>query len=573
MPLLPSRRGFARTLAALAAAGCQPPHGRHRSAPAAAPASAASDTSTPADLIILGGRVLTGDPAQPEAQALAARGGRIARVGARAAIEALRGPHTEIIDLAGGTAVPGLTDAHAHLVGLGRDLEIIDLRGAASIDEVVTRIRRAPPPGGWILGRGWDQNLWPGAAMPTHHPLTEAFQDRPVWLTRIDGHAGWANQVALAAAGIGADTPAPEGGEILRDDRGQPTGVLVDNAMALVPVPPPTEADLLRQILAAQEHILARGLTGLHEMGIDPAADAAFRALVRRGELRLRVHGYADQAWFAGELGERAPDPILESARYLLAGVKIYADGALGSRGAALLAPYADRPDHRGLLLLDDAALDALCDRALARGWQIATHAIGDRGNRVVLDAYARALTRHPGADRRLRIEHAQILDLADIPRFAELGVIASMQPTHATSDMAWVPDRLGPDRLAGAYAWRRLLDAGARLALGSDFPVELPDPTHGLHAAITRQDPAGTPPGGWLPDQRLTLDEALDGFTRTAAFAAHRDTHLGRLLPGHAADLTCFAADLRALAPRELRDAPILATIIAGERCWPRAV
>ena len=561
----PGRRAFFRALAALPLAACAPPPEPRRGPPPATPPPAAD---APADLIVLGGRLITMDPERYEAEALAARDGRIILVGDRAAALALRGPRTDVLDLAGGTAIPGLTDAHAHLIGLGRDLEIIDLRAAASVPEVIERLRRGAPPAGWLLGRGWDQNRWPDPAMPDHRPLSDAFPDRPVWLVRVDGHAGWANAAALAAAGITRDTPDPPGGELLRGPGGEPTGVLVDRAMELIPAPPPSPDDLRRQLLAAQAHVLARGLTGVHEMGVSPAADAVLRDLDARGELRLRVHGYADQTWFEGQLGERSPDPPDPAARYRLVGVKIYVDGALGSRGAALLAPYRDRPDHAGLLLLGDAALDALCDRALPRGWQIAAHAIGDRANRAVLDAYARALHRHGGADRRLRVEHAQILDLADIPRFAELGVVASVQPTHATSDMPWVPDRLGPDRLAGAYPWRSLLDTGAPLALGSDFPVELPDPTHGLYAAITRQDPEGAPPGGWLPGQRLSLDEAIAGFTRGAAYAVHRDPHLGRLAPGYAADLTCFAADLRALPPAQLRAAPLLATIIAGQRC-----
>jgi predicted amidohydrolase YtcJ len=560
------RRRFCQALAALTVAACQ------RSEPS--PHHSAPAERGPADLLILGGRVLTMDPRRPEAEALAIANGRILSVGDRALIEASRGPHTRVLDLHGGCALPGLTDAHAHLIGLGRDLEIIDLRDAAGIPELLARLRAGAPAAGWVLGRGWDQNRWSDPAMPDHRPLSEAFPDRPVWLVRIDGHAGWANQAALALAGIDHSTPDPPGGELLRDDRGHPTGVLIDGAMALLPAPIATPADLRRQLLAAQAHVLARGLTGVHEMGVDPAADAVFRELAASGQLHLRVHGYADQEWFARELHTRAPDPISPESRYQLTGVKIYADGALGSRGAALLAPYSDRPDHSGLLLIEPQRLEELVLRALRGGWQPATHAIGDRGNRVVLDAYARALAAATGLPRppRMRLEHAQILDLADLPRLAELGVIASMQPTHATSDMAWVPARVGPQRLAGAYAWRRVLGAGAHLAFGSDFPVELPEPTHGLYAALTRQDPAGAPEGGWLPDQRLDLDQALAAFTRGAAYAAFRDDHLGLLAPGYQADLTCFTADLHALSPTALRSAPVLATIIAGHPAYALA-
>ncbi len=536
--------------------------------------------------MIIRGRILTMDPDAFEAEAVAISGGTITATGGAAhLINNLKGESTRIFDLEGGVAVAGLTDAHAHLIGLGRDLEIVDLRGATSEEEVIRRLRAEADtiPKGWILGRGWDQNLWPQdqatgqAAMPTHRALSAAFPGRPVWLVRVDGHAGWANEAALEAAGIRADTANPEGGEILRGADGAATGVLVDNAMGLMPTPEASPADLRRRLLAAQEHALARGLTGVHEMGVSAATDRVLRELVQEGLLKMRIHGYADADWLAGDLGDRDPDPITAEARYLLAGVKLYVDGALGSRGAALLAPYSDRPGHSGMLIQSPERLRELCDRALARRWQIASHAIGDRANRLILDTYAAALAALPeGApaadDRRLRIEHAQILDPADIPRFRELGVIASMQPTHATSDMPWAEARVGTARLAGAYAWRRFLDEGVHLALGSDFPVELVEPTHGLYAAITRQDGDGEPAKGWLADQRLALSEALAGFSRGAAYAAHRDDHLGILRRGNQADITCFVDDITELSPKALRDAPIRATIIGGEVAWEAA-
>ncbi len=530
----------------------------------------------PADLIVHG-RILTMDPDAREVEAVAITDGTITALGPAAKLlNHLKGEATQVLDLEGGIAVAGLTDAHAHLLGLGRDLEIIDLRGANSEEEVVRRVREGAPTGRFILGRGWDQNIWSKGqgAMPDNKLLSAAFPERPVWLIRIDGHAGWANKAALKEAGIGADTPDPEGGEILRASDGAATGVLVDNAMSMMPTPSISAADLRRRLLAAQQHALARGLTGVHEMGVSSLADGVFRELAKSGELQMRIHGYADSDWLAGALGERDPDPIRAEARYLLAGVKLYVDGALGSRGAALQAPYSDRQGHRGTLIQSPERLRELCDRALARGWQIASHAIGDRANHLILETYAAALAAlppgtGPGSQRRLRIEHAQIVDPADIPRFRELGLVASMQPTHATSDMPWVEDRIGAARLAGAYAWRRFLDEGVHMALGSDFPVEEVAPTLGLYAAISRQDADGKPPKGWLGEQRLTLSEALAGFSRGAAFAAHREEHLGTLRRGAQADLTCFVDDITTLEAVELRKAAIRATIIAGNIVW----
>lgn len=519
-----------------------------------------------ADLIVRGGDIWTLDPNRPRASAVAIAGGVIVAVGDEASVDGWNGPSTVVLDAGGGTVTPGLVDAHAHLVGLGESLATVDLRGARSIDEVVERLREGAPPQGWVIGRGWDQNLWEGAAMPTHHPLTQVFPDRPVWLRRIDGHAAWGNAALLRTAAITQRTDDPEGGEILRDGDRTPTGVLIDAAMDLVSVPTSSEAEVRAQIESAQQHILERGLTGVHDMGIGATSDAAYRRLAGDPNgLRIRVHAYAAEDWFVRDLQDQAPDPVLEGSHYALAGVKVYADGALGSHGAALLAPYADRPEHRGLLQHEERALRRVVAAAMRGGWQVATHAIGDAANRTVLDVYEEALAVAARRDPRPRIEHCQILDPRDIPRFAELGVIASMQPTHATSDMRWVPERLGPDRLAGAYAWQSLLEADAHLCFGSDFPVELPDVTHGLYAAITRQDPSGQPNEGWLPEQRVSLEQAVRGFTEEAAYAAHRELEVGRIREGMRADLTCFGRVLEEDAPAGVRDAPVLGTLVEG--------
>ncbi len=519
-----------------------------------------------AELILRGAKVRTLDPGRPQATAVAVRGGLIVAVGDDADVASLQGPSTVVLDAGGGTVTPGLVDAHAHLVGLGEALSTVDLRGATSMDDVVTRLKAGAPTTGWVRGRGWDQNLWEGATMPTHHPLTQAFPDRVVWLRRIDGHAAWGNAALLREAGVRPDTPDPEGGEVLRDASGTATGVLVDTAMGLVRVPEPSASELRGYVEAAQDHILEVGLTGVHEMGIGPGADATYRELAGRSDgLKVRVHAYATQGWFMRDLQEQAPDPVLGGARYTLGGVKVYADGALGSRGAALLEPYADRAGHRGLMQQDAGSLTRIVGAAMRGGRQVATHAIGDAANRVVLDVYERGLAEAVRKDPRPRIEHCQILDPTDIPRFASLGVIASMQPTHATSDMAWVPARLGPERLRGAYAWQSLLEAGAHLCFGSDFPVELPDVTHGLYAAVTRQDAKGQPSGGWLEHQRVSLEQALRGFCSEAAYAAHREHELGRVAVGYRADLTCFGGVLDEAEPSALRDTSVLGTIVDG--------
>jgi predicted amidohydrolase YtcJ len=508
--------------------------------------------------------VHTNDPRHPHAEALLLRGPEIVAVGTRAELE------RETVDVRHDwretTVVAGLTDAHAHLLGLGQTREIVDLRGATSIDEILARLHASAPPSGWILGRGWDQNLW-GGAMPSAAQLDAAFPERPVWLRRIDGHAGWANSVVMRMTGIDESTPNPEGGEILRDSSSRAaTGVLVDNAMAMVPVPEASDADVERWLLAATREVATLGLTGVHEMGLGSSAHAALTRLAREHALPIRVHGYADEGWWLAGLDGLAAQSITPADRYVLAGVKLYVDGALGSRGAALMQPYADRPEHRGALMHETPYFVELVSAILDHGLQVASHAIGDLGNRTIIDAYAQALAAKPHPDHRLRVEHVQIIDPADIPRMAALGIVASMQPTHATSDMPWAEARVGKERLAGAYAWRSMLEAGVALAFGSDFPVEQPSPLLGLYAAITRQDLNGLPDGGWLPEQRMSIAEAIAGFSSGAAYAAHRDDHLGMIAPGFRADLTVLRGDPMAVAPSELPKLEVHATLVDGE-------
>ncbi len=488
----------------------------------------------PADLVLRDGDVLTQDPAHPHARAVAVRGGAIVAIDD---VDKLVGPKTRVVELHGRAVVPALTDAHAHLVGLGLARTQVDLRGCSSADDCARRVAAARPNrGAWTLGRGWDQNRFSDGKFPTHAALDKIAT--PVWLERVDGHAGWANTAALQKAGVTRETKDPPGGKIVRDDKGEPTGVFVDNAMSLVDraVPPPSRAELEAAILRAQELVAAEGLTEVHEMGIGSAVAAVYRALADAGRLRVRVYamGAQDEAerWLA-----HPPPPSPPGALFTMRGIKLYADGALGSRGAALLAPYSDDPGNRGIVITDEPTIEKIARAAIAAGWQVAVHAIGDRANRNVLDAFAKAGVK---PEQRFRIEHAQVVALDDIPRFARLGVIASMQPTHATSDSPWAEKRLGKERLQGAYAWRRMLDAGVRLAFGSDFPVEEPSVVAGFRAAVER--------GGWTVDQKLTLDETLRAFTVGAAYAAFEESWRGRAAPGMAADLTVFdrpAADL----------------------------
>jgi hypothetical protein len=526
----------------------------------------------PSDFVLHARRIWTGDSMRPWADSLASREGIIIAVGNRSEVEKTRGPNTRVLDLPDNFATPGLVDAHGHLTGLGETLEQIDLRGVPSVEEVVRRVvDRAGKlsEGEWVLGQSWDQSLWPGKELPTHQPLSQALPARPVFLRRVDGHAVWVNAAALNAAGITADTPDPAGGKILRGRDGKPTGVLLDAAVDVFSkhLPPTSRAGLSRQFLAAQRLCLEAGLTGVHDAGESAREIDVLRELDASGTLKLRVYGMASPpAGREVEFVSRPPGSARPGDRYVLRAIKMFIDGAMGSRGAALFEDYSDDSGNRGLILTEPDLLQRITEAALKNGWQVCTHAIGDRGNRLVLDAYQAALSRVPSRDPRLRIEHAQVVALHDIPRFAELGVIASMQPTHATTDMRWALDRLGPSRIAGAYAWRRFIEANAELAFGSDFPVEHVSPLLGLYASITRQDLNGEPAGGFMPDQRITLDEALHAFTAGSAFASFDEQRRGVLRPGMQCDMTVFDRELSQDAARQLSQAKVLATVIAGE-------
>lgn len=528
-----------------------------------------------ADLILRHGVFYPVQPSGRIEGSLAVRGGRIVYLGPDAGADKLRGPKTRVIDLAGRAVTPGLIDAHSHLVGLGQALQEVDLTGTATYEEIVRKVREAAskvPAGTWVRGRGWDQNDWPEKQFPTHEALSAAVPDHPVWLTRVDGHAALVNTAAMKILGIDAAIKDPSGGRFLRGSGGQPTGVMIDNAMGVMEgrMPAPSAEDLQRALRLAARHCVELGLTTVTDMGIGDADYRAYSALRKAGELPLRAAVFlTDDDRLLAHWFERGPE-IDPDARLQVRGVKMYIDGALGSRGAALIEPYSDDPGNLGLLVTTGDHLEEVSRKALAAGFQVGIHAIGDRGGLVALDAMERAFG-GPKPEARFRLEHSQVLRVEDIERMGRLGIIASMQPTHATSDMPWAGDRVGEKRLAGAYAWRKVLNAGGRLALGSDFPVESADPRLGLYAAVTRQDLQGKPPGGWLPGERLTREEALRGFTLDAAWSLFLEKEVGSLEMGKRADLVVFARDPMAVSETEIPKAEIDFTVVDGQVVYER--
>ena len=499
--------------------------------------------------------------------------GRVVATGDETLLDAH--PDARRIDGAGRTLLPGLIDAHGHVEGLGRARANLDLVGAPSVEAARERIAAHAarnPASRWLLGRGWNQVIWPVRAFPTAADIDAVVADRPVWLERIDGHAGWANSAAMALAGIDDDTPDPVGGKIIRDQNGHATGIFIDNAAQLIDriVPAPGKADVRRSVLGAVEALLAEGITSVHDAGVDLQTAEVYLSLVENGELDMRIYAMIGGA---EEVLDAIAKPIvgLGEDRLSIASVKLYADGALGSRGAALIEPYDDDAENRGLPFWTQAELDAMVEKANRMGFQVGIHAIGDLGNRMALDAFAHAQGGKPSPLRN-RIEHAQIVTLEDIPRFAELGVIASMEATHATSDMNMAEDRVGPKRILGAYAWRRMLEAGVVIANGSDFPVELSNPFHGLYAAVSRRDRNGLPDGGWYHDQALTRAEALHSFTLAAAYAARQEDRLGSLEPGKWADFIIIDRDYFTVPEDQIDDIRVLETWIAGEKVYDAA-
>ncbi|MFN7934833.1 MAG: amidohydrolase [Bryobacteraceae bacterium] len=509
-----------------------------------------------ADLIVENANVYTVNAGQPKARAIAVKGIRIVAVGDD--LGKLAGPGTRRVDAKGMTVIPGLIDSHVHMAGLGDSLEMLDLRSAKAASDVVAQVAEAAksrPKGEWIRGRGWDQTRWPGSAFPNAVELSRVSKDHPVLLTRVDGHAAWVNEKALEMADVNAGTKDPPGGRIHRDASGKPTGVLIDRAIGLVArkVPESTLEQTKRRILRASQECARLGLTSVHDAGVGPEQIAAYRELIASGQLLTRVYamiGGAGAHWEAWL--KKGP----EVGEWLtVRSIKLMADGALGSRGAAMKEPYADEPSNRGLLILNQEQIARVAKQAVERGFQVNTHAIGDLANRTVLDAYASALG---GAnDRRFRVEHAQVVSLEDFPLFAKYGVIASVQATHATSDRRWAEQRVGSKRVLGAYAWQRFLKAGVRIANGSDFPVEEPSPMPGFYASVTRE--------GWMPDQVLSRQEALESWTKGGAYAAFEEHSKGTLEANKLADFVVLSKDIMQVPPAEILQTRVMMTVVGG--------
>jgi len=486
-------------------------------------------------------------------------------------------PDAKQIDLQGKTLIPGLIDSHAHLTGLAISLAQAQLQGTTSKADVIRKLREheaSLSEGDWLLGRGWDQNDWPVQAFPSSADLDREFPDRPVWLRRIDGHAAWGNSAALAKADQDLSGEwQPQGGHIYREESGQASGVFVDGAMALVEkAVPEMSAELMQASLdLALQQMVSLGLTGVHDAGVSVRVLAWYQQRIRDGKFPTRVYAMTDGAGDTLDWLCENGAVIDGSGRLFMHSVKLYIDGALGSRGAALLVDYSDDSANSGLLFMPPKELEGMVDKAMGCGFQVGIHAIGDRGNRVALDALEASILKHPDNPGRHRIEHAQVLTATDLPRFAQLGVIAAMQPTHATSDMYWAEERLGSERVQYAYAWRSLLDSGARLALGSDFPVEQVNPMLGIYAAVTRQDIKGWPEGGWYPQEALSREEAVRGFTLDAAYAGFMEKNVGSLEPGKRADFIVLDRDIMKVDASEIPSIKVLQTWLDGALVWQR--
>jgi predicted amidohydrolase YtcJ len=536
-----------------------------------------SKNETYADMVIMEARIATVDDDFSFAEAVAVTGDIITFVGSNSEVEKFIGSETEVLKLNGKLVLPGLIDAHGHLHSLGEQLANLDINGTKSYAEIIGLVAervKTLQPGEWIIGGRWNQNEWPVREFPHHEELSRVSPDNPVYLTRVDGNSAFANKKAMELAGITRETPDPDGGKFIKGADGEPTGVLINQAMGyikrILPVNTPEQKEA--KFKMAVQACIEAGLTGIHEAGIGPAEIQLYKSLIDRDELDIRLYAM---------LGEQEK-PVLdfdllpyflenripEYGNHMLSvrAIKLFFDGALGSRGAAFYEPYADDPGNIGLLRVSPEYIVKVTKAALEADMGVATHCIGIRGTRLCVDAYEEALNAVPKTDHRLRVEHAQIVRPEDVAKFKALNIIPSMQPTHATSDMGFVADRIGEERTNGAYAWRWFRDAGLTIPMGSDFPVESVNPLYGIYSAVTRQDHNGQPPGGWHPEQRLTMEEAIRGFTIWAAHAAYQDEVLGSIETGKLADFTILDKNILEIDPKEILDAKVIYTIVGGK-------
>jgi predicted amidohydrolase YtcJ len=532
-----------------------------------------SCTSKNADLVIIGGKVATVDDNFSIAEAVVVQNNRIIFVGTNDGTKKYISDKTKVIELNGELVLPGLVDSHGHLTGYGKSLEHIDLVGTNSFQEVLDLVNekiRTVEPGEWIRGRGWDQNDWEIKEFPTHRALSKISPDNPVMLSRVDGHAILVNQKAMEIAGIDVETPNPDGGKVFKDTNGIPTGIFLDNAEALITdYLPKYSSEQLRRIIRNATYQCAKyGLTGMGDAGIPTSRIDDYKYLIDNEEMSIRINAMLTDTVVSDMNGFLQKYKVDSYGNDFLRvkSIKLYADGALGSRGAALLEPYSDDPENNGLLVTENSHMLEVCKSALESGFQVCTHAIGDKAIRTMLDIYEKALRENSKEDHRFRIEHSQIVNIADIQRYAELGIIPAMQPQHAVSDMPWTEDRIGSERVKGAYAFRSFLDEGVIIPCGSDFPVEVPNPLIGIHNAVTRQDENGYPKGGWLPEQKMTIEEAIKGYTIWAAYAAFQEDILGSIEVGKYADFTILDNDILTIDPMEILNTKPIYTIVGGE-------
>jgi predicted amidohydrolase YtcJ len=520
------------------------------------------------DLALVNGHVHTVDRARPRAEAVAICGERIAAVGSTADIRKLAGPATRIVDLGGKLVLPGFNDTHVHFIDGAEEIVGVDLRPAKSEQEFAARLAdhaKRLPKGRWILGGYWDHEAWPSKALPTKQLIDAAVPDHPVFVQRLDGHMGVANSLAIRLAGVTRDTPVPDGGAIVRDAAGEPAGVFKDNAMGLVSraVPPPTDGDIRDRARAALKHAASLGVTTVQDMTASPAELKAYRALKAAGELTARIYSIRN---YDGRPPDSVSDDWIRQG-----GIKLFADGSMGSGTAVFFEPYADDPSTSGLLIQEPAALEKAMFDADAAGLQLAVHAIGDRANALVLDILEKLLAARGPRDRRPRIEHAQVVRDIDKARFKKIGVIASIQPSHCIDDMRWAEKRIGRERSSIAYDFKSFVDAGARLAFGTDWYVEPLDPMLGLYAAVTRQFPDGTPPGGWFPEERIGLEQAIEFYTLGSAYAEFAEAHKGTITSGKLADLVVLSHNLFSIPPREILTTKPVMTIVGGRIVYER--